>query len=159
MKVKILCAVAALAVASATAAMGVETYDQTVGGTNGYPGFRGSPVYVIENTVDLSTTLSDETATGDIIKFVNIPAGSVVLGVTYQIPTALTNSTTIDIGDSGSATRFANNVDVTSATYETETLSATPVLKTSASDLRVTCDGALGGTGVITLKAVLLNAN
>ena len=90
---------------------------------------------------------------------INIPATSAVLAVTYCIPTVCTNSTTIDIGDSGSATRYKSNLDVPNDASKIETLYATPNIKLTPDYIRITADGALGHTGVIRVKAVLLDLN
>lgn len=154
---KKLIAIGALAVAMAGSAFAT-TWDNSVGGTNGYPSFLGRRCYTISQSIDLST-YTNTIAGSDIIKMINIPPTTTVLAVTYCIPTVCTNSTTIDIGDSGSATRFKSNLDVTAAGSKTETLYATPIIKTTVDDVRITADGALGHTGVIRVKAVLLDLN
>lgn len=134
------------------------SYDTTVGGTSGYPSFAGRKAYTIVRRLDLSTYTNNVLA-NDVVKMINIPATSVVLAVSYYMPTVATNSTTVDIGDSGSATRFKSNLDITADGSKTEALYATPIIKGAASDVRITADGDLGHTGVFVIKAVLMDLN
>ena len=133
------------------------TYDLTVGGTNGYPDFYGRKVYTITRTLDLAVNQS--TAYGaDTIKFINIPPTSVVLGVTYAVPVAVTNTpVTMNVGDVGSATRYGSSVNIT--TTVAETLYATPNFKSTYDYLRVTFSAAPGNTGKIVLKLLMLDLN
>jgi hypothetical protein len=145
-------------VASTVVGSWATTWDNTVGGTNGYPAFLGRKVYTISREINLATYTNTIT-TSDVVKMINVPATSVVLAVTYCIPTVCTNSTTLDIGDNGSATRFVSNLDVTAAGSQVETLSATPLMKNNVADIRLTADGALGHTGIIRVKACILDLN
>lgn len=153
MKVAIL-VVAALALS----ALGsyATTHNNTIGGTNGLPDYLGQRVHVVSQSVDLST-YTNTVGTGDYIKMINVPAGTVLLGMTYQLSTVCTNSTTFDVGDSGSATRFVSNKAANSGT--TETLYATPLLKTSTDYVAIHADAALGHTGVIKVKAFMVDVD
>lgn len=156
---KIKIAILSFCACLAASAYGVTTHDLTVGGTNGYPGFLGRPVYVLSSSIDLSTYENTVTE-GDAVKLINIPAGTMVEGVTYKLSTATTNDVWISIGDSGSATRWVNSLHGTATVYATETLSTNRVLETSANYVKITASSnAFGHTGVIELKAIMLNIN
>lgn len=147
----------AVAISLATAsACYATTYDNTVGGTNGLPDAYGEKVYCISQTLDLSTYASS-IVSNDLVKMINIPSETVLLGVTYQISTATTNDVHFSIGDAD-ADLIAADIDGTNATYATETLYATPKLETSATHIGLTVTtNDFGHTGVIKVKALLLD--
>lgn len=148
--------VVAISLASAATCYAT-TYDNTVGGTNGLPDAYGQKVYCIAQTIDLST-YGSSIVSNDLVKMINVPSGSVLLGATYQITTATTNDVHFSIGDAD-ADLIAADVTGTNATYATETLYATPKLETSTTYIGLTATtNDFGHTGVIKVKALLLNA-
>ncbi len=133
------------------------TWDNTVGGTVGYPAFLGRPVYTMAKTVNFATDTNNY-ASGDVIKLFNVPATTVVLSVTYKVSTACTNAAFFDIGTAVNSNTFCNALDGNTALAET--LYATPLLVKAVDDIRmVVKTNAAGNTGVITVKANMLNVN
>ena len=82
-----------------------ETQDKTVGGTSGYPakGFGGAVLF--ERTIDFSLSANTGTS-NDTFQLLNIPAGTFIVGVGYEIEanaagtyTGEDGTLTVDIGD------------------------------------------------------------
>lgn len=135
------------------------TYDDTVGGSIGYPAFAARPTYTLVKSIDFSTDTNNYLE-DDIIKVINLPATSVVLNATYTMRTATTNDVWFDIGISGSTTAIKDSLAGTNPIYATETLFASPFIVGAVNDIRLTCHtNDVGHTGVITIKADILNLN
>lgn len=90
---------------------------------------------------------------------IQMPAGAIILGVTARVTTAITCTSTFDIGDSGSATRFATGVS--KAVNTTSDGSVTPYRNASALSVRITPDTTPSdatGRLRVTIHYLLLNA-
>lgn len=149
---------AAASIALMAASSWATTYNDAIGGTNGYPSFASRRIYTLVRKLDLST-YTNSVLNGDYVKMINIPATSAVLGVTYYMPTLATNTATVDIGDSGSATRYKSNLDVKAAGSKTEVLYATPNIKLTSDYVAIHADADLGHTGIFVIKALLMDLN
>lgn len=128
------------------------TTDATPAGT-GFGVAGESGVFTIQQTLDLSAT---SVASNDTVQVLDIPAGTVVLGVVVDIETATASATTIDAGDNAGAALYVSNK---SSTNLVETAAAaTTVAKyyVSADTIDLHFDGAPGATGVIRTKAVVV---
>lgn len=77
--------------------------------------------------------------TADIAQLFDIPAYSLILGVTVNVKTAEGAACTIDVGDSGSASRYFNDLDVNATGVSSY---ITPYFVTADTDLRVTLNTA-----------------
>jgi hypothetical protein len=82
------------------------TYSLMKGGTSGYPAVKNSGVYKLEYKLDIAQAILDgDITTGivqnDVIKAIEVPANTYVLGVGYQVTTSLTSTgtTTMEVGD------------------------------------------------------------
>lgn len=144
---------------SAAATVFATTWDNTVGGTAGYPAFAARPVYTLVKTINFATDTNNY-AKDDVIKLFNVPATSIVLSASYVVKTATTNDAWFDLGTIGSSTLIADSIAGTNPIYATETLYATPGIAGVATNVILTCHtNAPGNTGVMTFKINLLNIN
>ena len=74
------------------------TVSKVTGGTSGHPSTRRKP-YWVENTIDNSLF---DTANGDIIQALNVPAETLVIAAGLEVLTASSSSVTMDLGITGS---------------------------------------------------------
>ena len=74
------------------------TVSKVTGGTSGHPSTRRKP-YSVENTIDNSLF---DTANGDIIQALNVPAETLVIAAGLEVLTASSSSVTMDLGITGS---------------------------------------------------------
>jgi hypothetical protein len=74
---------------------------------------RGPAVYAATATVDFS---AGTYGSGDTVQMISVPAGSTVLALSYTVSTTNAATSTVDIGDDGSATRYATAVNMEVAT-------------------------------------------
>jgi hypothetical protein len=139
-------------------AFAISTYTNTVGGLSGYALVDGNKVFVMQNTYTLST--SSTIANSNTVAMINIPSNTMVVAVELNITTATTNGvTTVDVGDSGSASRYISNADA--ATINTRPISAASTwdVKSANTEIALRFDHAPGQTGVFKVKAVVVNLN
>ena len=89
------------------------TNDLSVG-SGALPAGRPGAVWITLPTVSLATTAA---TAADYYTVMNIPAGAVIHAVWFKASTAAGATCTIDIGDTGSDTRFvtAGDIEVTTA--------------------------------------------
>jgi len=136
------------------------TYNVTgVGGTTGHPSNSRTP-YLVENTIDISAVNSDSgTAEDDVLKCIDVPAETLVIGAGLEVLTACSSSVVIDIGITGStvgfsdADAFIDAYDATSASYagrDTQDNNTAPMLTCKVAD---TIDALLAG-GVSTVGKI-----
>lgn len=91
------------------------TYDVTVGGTAAVAYVNGLPITKVSAEVDFSTINGGSgTAQNDIITAINVPAGTMVLGVAYEVVTASSNLADVDIGDGADPDGYHDGVNMTS---------------------------------------------
>lgn len=74
------------------------TIDLTVGGTTGYPDHAARKSYVVEREVDFSEA-ANALAQNDVAQLINIPAGSWVALVHWEVKTVEGVAATFDLGD------------------------------------------------------------
>ena len=116
--VSILLSALFMAMCMTGAALAVENYDVTKGGTTGVPANAWGP-YTIEYYLDASAHNSGAGfAANDTLDCLKFPEGAAVYGVNYEIVTGEDLATcTVDVGDSSNATGFlANQVSNSTAT-------------------------------------------
>lgn len=104
---------------------------------DGRPVFQGTstPVWVKVH-VDFTVTPA---ASADVIQLIGVAAGTLVSRVIVNPTTADGESSTIDIGDGSSATRFLSNTDINATTL----VSATTYYVYASSDtIDMVCDDA-----------------
>lgn len=91
-------------------------------------------------------------ASGDTIKLMAIPAGSVIQNVCTQVVTPEGAAATASLGDSGSATRFhsALTINSTAGTYAVS--ADIDQLYSTADYLLLTLGGTMNGAGVAVLS-------
>lgn len=98
------------------------TYSYAVGSATTHPSklLRASP-YVIKRTIDIATLITALGATpaaSDVIKVLNIPAGSMVLSGGVLVNTAVDATTmTVDLGYSGNVDVFTDGADLKTTGY------------------------------------------
>ena len=142
------------------------TYNVTgVGGTTGHPS-NGRTPYLVENTIDISAVNSDSgTAEDDVLKCIDVPAETLVIGAGLEVLTACSSSVVIDIGITGStvgfsdADAFIDAYDATSASYagrDTQDNNTAPMLTCKVADtIDALMAGAASGVGKIRVWAIL----
>lgn len=64
-------------------------------------------------------------ASGDVLEAITVPAGTLVIGAHWKVQVAEGSSLTCDIGDGGSATKYASNVNLNSTSTEGYILNVT----------------------------------
>ncbi|MCK9464235.1 MAG: hypothetical protein M0R80_31850 [Proteobacteria bacterium] len=141
--------------------MAAATYDLSVGGTTALPCVFAGKVAVVEKTVDFAVDGIGNTETADVI---NIPANTLVLGVSVYVNTA-ESTDTIDVGDSDTAALYIDDgslavADVTlwsdgSAGTGRILVAAKTKYYTAANAIRVLANAALA-TGKITVRALMV---
>lgn len=94
-------------------------YDLTQGGASGYP-FQNRKQYVISRELDCSV---QNLAQNDVANLLNIPAGSFVHGVRWEVLTAEGGAATGEIGDGDDVDGWSNatTVDVNDDTVDAMT--------------------------------------
>ena len=142
------------------------TYNVTgVGGTTGHPSNSRTP-YLVENTIDISAVNSDSgTAEDDVLRCIDVPAETLVIGAGLEVLTACSSSVVIDIGITGSSTGFSDpdafidGYDATGASYagRDATADADPIMLTCkvADTIDALMAGAASSVGKIRVWAVL----
>jgi hypothetical protein len=153
-----LLAIGAVVLGSVGALMAA-TYDNSVGGTNGYPAFLGRSLYTINRSVDFST-YTNTVAADDVVKLINIPATSIVLQVCYRLPTATTNDTFARIYTGGDNSTIVGQIDATNPVWATEAVYTTPTMHVNNDDIRVSFTNInAGSVGKVDVTAVILDVN
>ncbi len=141
--------------------MAAATYDLSDGGTTALPCVFAGKVAVVEKSVDFAV---NNVGNGESVTVINIPANTMVLGVSVYVD-RLEGSDTIDVGDSSSATVYISNgslavadvtlwSDTTAGTGRALVLAATKYY-TAANDIRITADAALT-VGKVTVRALMV---
>lgn len=106
--------------------------------------------YAYTHTIDIGADMATHAA-GDSAYVIPIPAKSVVWGVAANVNTVSgVSSSTVNIGDSGSATQYLSALSCTSVTG-TMSASTTQKIYNSADNLIVTLGTTPPTAGVITL--------
>ena len=140
------------------------TYNVTgVGGTTGHPSNSRTP-YLVENTIDISAVNSDSgTAEDDVLKCIDVPAETLVIGAGLEVLTACSSSVVIDIGVTGSTAGFSDPdayvdaYDATGAAYAPRDLNdAAPMLTIKTADtIDALMAGGASSAGKIRVWAIL----
>ena len=114
-KMKILAAMVAVVAAFALTAVAVSTHTNMTT-TASSAAYAGPATYVVTATVDFS---AGTYGSGDTVQMISVPAGATVLALAYTVSESNTTTSTIDIGDDGSATRYATAVNMETETSAT----------------------------------------
>lgn len=99
------------------------TYNIAPGGSTGYPSLKKSAgVFRIERKIDIAAliaagTITTQLAQNDVLALIEVPANTLVLGVSYRVVTALTASgtTTMEVGDGDNTAGYIAAASVMSA--------------------------------------------
>ena len=140
------------------------TYNVTgVGGTTGHPS-NGRTPYLVENTIDVSAVNGDSgSAQNDVLKCIDVPAETLIMGAGVEVLTACSSSVVIDIGVTGSTAGFSDPdayvdaYDATGAAYAPRDVAdAAPMLTIKTADtIDALMAGAASSAGKIRVWAVL----
>jgi hypothetical protein len=115
-------------------------------GTAAFPESTAGAVHKFEVVLDFATIAAARAAVGasalvatDTLEVIPLPAGSVVLAAGAQVLRVEGAAATVDLGDSGSATRYLSNFDLNASSNAASALAA-PVYSAAASFIRLTLD-------------------
>jgi urease accessory protein UreE len=97
-------------------------------------------------------------ANGDTLEVLPLPAGTLVLAAGGDVSKAEGATATIDLGDSGSATRFLSNLDL-NAVADTASALSNPHFYASATTVRITLDHDDIDQAVVRLWFVVVNCS
>lgn len=124
-------------------------YTDSIGfnkGTAAFPEATAGAVHKFEVLLDFAAIAAARSAAGatalaaaDTLEVIPLPAGSVVLAAGAQVLTVEGAVATMDLGDSGSATRYLSNFDLNASSNSASAL-AEPFYSAAASFIRVTLD-------------------
>lgn len=95
-------------------------------------------------------------AATDTLDIIPVPAGTTVLAAGVQVTKAEGATATMDVGDSGSATRYLSNADLNATAYTTSALDA-PYTYGTAGAIRITLDHNSIDTAVARVWALVVN--
>lgn len=142
-------------------------YTDTLGfnkGTAAFPDATAGAVHKFEVLLDFAAIAAARSAVSaaalaatDTLEIIPLPAGSVVLAVGAQVLTVEGAAATIDLGDSGSATRYLSNFDLNATSNSASALS-NPFYSSSASFIRVTIDTASIDVAKVRVWALVADA-
>lgn len=115
MKKKMFVGIVTLAISLFIAGVGIAATTNTMETGSGFSYLAETTPYLATQTIDFSTINAE---TNDVYKAINITAPALVQSVFYKVTSALMNGTNaavgvLQIGDNGSATRYADAVAVT----------------------------------------------
>jgi hypothetical protein len=143
-------------------------YTDSLGFNKGTAGFTSNytqRVSVIEVDLNFATIAAARSAASatalaatDTLEVIPVRAGTLVLAVGGQVTTAEGATATMDLGDSGSATRYVSNLDLNAVGNTASALSA-PYLYSSASAIRITLDHNSIDAAVVRVWAVVVDCN
>mgnify|MGYP003137774996 CR=1 FL=1 len=132
------------------------TFDKTgQGGTTGHPA-NGRTPYLVENTIDMSTS-GFQPAADDIVQALDIPAESIVLNAGLEVLTASPSGVTLDLGDAGDVDKYVDGHDSTSTGYAANVVNASNVghVYGSADTIDIKVLGAQDTSGKVRVWAVV----
>lgn len=134
-------------------------------GTASFPSNYTHRVSVVEVDLNFATIAAARTAAGaaalaatDTLEVIPVLANTLVLAVGVQVTTAEGAVATMDVGDSGSATRYLSNADL-NAVGATASALTSPYLYTTASNIRITLDHNSIDAAVARVWAVIVDCN
>lgn len=128
-------------------AMAVTT-NMTSGGY-AYPTDAQGKTYVLANTIDFAT---HALASNDTINVLNVPADTVVNFVEYKVLTTNDASSTFNIGDAASASRWKASADANTKGAVLGT--ATPYLYTTVTNINININATTPATkGTVRVRA------
>lgn len=134
-------------------------------GTASFPSTYTQRVTVVEVALNFATIAAARSAAGaaalaatDTLEVIPVPAGALVLAVGVQVTTAEGATATMDVGDSGSSTRYLSNADLNAVGHTASALTS-PYLYTSASNIRITLDHSSIDAAVARVWAVIVDCN
>lgn len=129
-------------------------------GRAAYPD-ANQPMSKFEVVLDFAKIAAARSAAGaaalaatDTLEVISLPAGSLVLAAGAAVVKQEGATATMDLGDSGSATRYLSNFDLNAASDSASALAA-PVYSSAASFIRITLDHSSIDTAVVRVWAVV----
>ena len=139
-----------LAISVALVASAVTTTTNYVGSATELSSTALNKVYVVENTVTITTA-----GIGDIYKCIGIKPNSLVMAVGVEVVTANTNSSAIvELGDAGSSTQYDASTAL-NATSVTVSPASAWEFYSAASDIRLTIGTAAATNVTLKVTAVI----
>ena len=129
-------------------------------------GERGRKPYIVQNTLNFATALSDKgsaLAASDVIPVIAVPKGTMILNAGIEVDTATDGSTfTVDLGTGVDPDVFVDGFDATSAAAVVAQNPAAyqPVMAVAADNIDVTIATLSGGavtSGKFRIWAVLMD--
>jgi hypothetical protein len=139
-----------LAISVALVAQAVTTTTNYVGSATELSSTALNKVYVVENTVTITTA-----GIGDIYKCIGIKPNSLVMAVGVEVVTANTNSSAIvELGDAGSSTQYDASTAL-NATSVTVSPASAWEFYSAASDIRLTIGTAAATNVTLKVTAVI----
>jgi len=132
------------------------TFDKTgKGGTTGHPA-NGRTPYLVENTIDMSTS-GFQPAANDIVQALDIPAESIVMNAGIEVLTASPSGVTLDMGDGDTVDIYVDGLDSTSTGYSAvhQDVLSTGKIYASADTIDIKVLGAQDTTGKVRAWAVV----
>jgi len=132
------------------------TFDKTgQGGTTGHPA-NGRTPYLVENTIDMSTS-GFQPAANDIVQALDIPAESIVMNAGIEVLTASPSGVTLDMGDGDTVDIYVDGLDSTSTGYSAvhQDVLSTGKIYASADTIDIKVLGAQDTTGKVRAWAVV----
>ena len=143
------------------------TYDLTGPGGTNRPGRYNPGVrtpYLVENTIDVSAVNSDAgVADADVLKAIDVPAETVVMGAGLEILTACSSSVTLDLGITGSTAgnhdpdMWVDGIDATATGHQVpDAVDAAGFLICKVADtIDILVDSAASTAGKVRVWAIL----
>jgi len=132
------------------------TFDKTgKGGTTGHPA-NGRTPYLVENTIDMSTS-GFQPAANDIVQALDIPAESIVMNAGIEVLTASPSGVTLDMGDGDTVDIYVDGLDSTSTGYSAvhQDVLSTGKIYASADTIDIKVLGAQDTSGKVRAWAVV----
>lgn len=134
-------------------------------GTAAFPDATAGAVHKFEVLLDFAAIAVARSAAGaaalaatDTLEVIPLPAGAVVLAAGAQVLTVEGAVATMDLGDSGNATRYLSNLDLNALSNSASALAA-PVYSATASFIRVTLDTSSIDVAKVRVWALVADAS
>jgi hypothetical protein len=138
-------------------------YTDSLGFNKGSPAFpdANNPTAKMEVVLNFATIAAARAAAGatalaatDTLEVIPVPAGTLVLAVGAEVTKAEGGTATMDVGDSGSATRYLSNADLNALGTTVSALSS-PYYYSAAGNIRITLDHNSIDAAVVRVWAIV----
>ena len=138
-------------------------YTDTLGFNKGSAAFPGinNPAVRMEVVLNFATIAAARTAANatalaaaDTLEVIPVPANTLVLAVGAEVTRVEGATATMDVGDSGSATRYLSNADLNALGTTVSALSS-PYFYSAASNIRITLDHSSIDAAIVRVWAIV----